>query len=153
MHNQLPRTSSLKQLFHTAAESWESRSNSAECSGSVSHEIAILWSLNMHCGFPSKTAYSHSCRNQFACWLLGESLGSFTWASLKGSLSVLKIWLSWLLEWVIQEDAQGGCSAFYDLVSEVTNGHFCYILLVGSQLLASPDSRGEELGSTYREAD
>lgn len=52
-----------------------------------------------------------------------------------------------------QQKEEGDSNAFYDLVSEVTNGHFCYILLVGSKLLASPDSRGEELGSTYREAD
>ena len=71
-------------------------------------------------GFPSKMAYSHSCWNQLPCWLLGESLSSFTWASLLGYLNVLKIRLSWLLEWVIQEDEQGGCSDFYDLVSDAS---------------------------------
>lgn len=47
---------------------------------------------------------------------------------------------------------EGGHNAFYDLVSEATNHHFCYILLVGSRTLASPHPRGEELGYTYREA-
>lgn len=51
-----------------------------------------------------------------------------------------------------QQQGEGDFNTFYDLVSEVTNCHFCYILLVGSQSLASPDSRGEELGSAYREA-
>lgn len=68
-------------------------------------------------GFPSKMAYSHSYWSQFPCWLLGESLSSFTWASLLGYLSVLKR-LSWLLEWVIQEDEQRGSNCQHDLVSD-----------------------------------
>ena len=86
----------------------------------LSSSEALTWAG----GFPSKMAYSHSCWNQFPCWLLGESLSSFPWASLLGYLSVLKIRLSWLPEWVIQEDEQGGCSAFCDLKSHSQTLHF-----------------------------
>ena len=121
LHNKLPQTNSLTQyylilLLKVVNPGGIQLSDLAHCFMRLPSSEALAWAH----GLPSKMAYSHSCWNQFPCWLLGESLGSFTWASLKSSLSVLKIWLSWLLECVIQEDAQGRCSAFYGLVSDAS---------------------------------
>ena len=121
LHNKLSQTNSLKQyylllLLKVGNPGVIQLSVLAQGFMRLSSSEALTWAG----GFPCKMAYSHSCWNQFPYWLLGESLSSFTWASLLGYMSGLKILLSWPLEWVIQEDEQGGCSAFYDLVSDTS---------------------------------
>ena len=119
LHNKLSQTNSLKQyylllLLKVGNPGVIQLSVLAQGFMRLSSSEALTWAG----GFPSKMDYSHSCWNQFPCCLLGESLSSFTWASLLGYLSVLKI--RRLLEWVTQEDEQGGCRAFYDLVSDTS---------------------------------
>ena len=119
LHSKLPQTNSLKQYYRILLLKV---GNPGVIQLSVLAQgfmrLSSSEALTQAGEFPSKMAYSHNCWNQFPWWLLGESLSSFTWASLLGYMGGLKILLSWPLEWVIQEHEQGGCSAFYDQVSD-----------------------------------
>ena len=119
LHNKLSQTNSLKQYYLLLLLKV---GNPGVIQLSVLAQgfmrLSSSEALTQAGEFPSKMAYSHNCWNQFPWWLLGESLSSFTWASLLGYMGGLKILLSWPLEWVIQEHEQGGCSAFYDQVSD-----------------------------------
>ena len=119
LHNKLSQTNSLKQYYLLLLLKV---GNPGVIQLSVLAQgfmrLSSSEALTQAGEFPSKMAYSHNCWNQFPCWLLGESLSSFTWASLLGYMGGLKILLSWPLAWVIQEHEQGGCSAFYDQVSD-----------------------------------
>ena len=119
LHSKLPQTNSLKQYYCILLLKV---GNPGVIQLSVLAQglmrLSSSEALTQAGEFPSKMAYSHNCWNQFPWWLLGESLSSFTWASLLGYMGGLKILLSWPLEWVIQEHEQGGCSAFYDQVSD-----------------------------------
>ena len=119
LHSKLPQTNSLKQYYHILLLKV---GNPGVIQLSVLAQgfmrLSSSEALTQAGEVPCKMAYSHNCWNQFPWWLLGESLSSFTWASLLGYMGGLKILLSWPLEWVIQEHEQGGCSAFYDQVSD-----------------------------------
>ena len=110
LHNKLSQTNSLKKYYLLLLKIGNS--------GVI--QLSVLAQGFMRLSSSEALTWAHNCWNQFPCWLLGESLSSFTWASLLGYMSGLKILLSWPLEWVSQEDEQGGCSAFYDLVSDTS---------------------------------